>query len=173
MAISTTHTLASSAIDEPVSVATGLPMTHDELIQALDMKEDLCVHSSLSEKGILHAFAKYQEINKAYTRLRNKKSWPGKKLLCLTIIKLCMSKSQFYDDFHPLFTEAGKYPDMMEWLMQKEDCLSGYDLFGEEKAFYTKPDVECWIERKKEKKKKKEKKAEKKGEFFKRSHKKQ
>ena len=58
---------------------------------------------------------------------------------------------------------------MLEWLMQKEDCLSGYDLFGEEKAFYTKPDVERWIE----KKKGKEKKAEKKAESSKRSHKKQ
>ena len=93
MAISTTHTLASSAIEKPVSVATGLPMTRDELIQALDMKEDLFVCGSLSEKSILHAFAKYQEINKAYTHLQNKKSWPGKKPLCLTVIELCMSKS--------------------------------------------------------------------------------
>ena len=143
-------------------------MTPDELIQALDIKEDLCVHGTLSEKGILHAFAKYQEINKEYTCLQNEKSWPGKKPLCLTVIELCMSKSQFYDDdFHPLFTEAGKYPDIMEWLMQKENCLSGYDLFGEQKAFYTKPDVECWIERKKGKGKGKKNKAEKKGEFSK------
>ena len=114
MAIPTTHTLASSATEEPVPVATGLPMTCDELIQALVMKEDLCVCGSLSEKGILHAFAKYQEINKAYTCLQNEKSWPGKKPLRLTVIELCMSKSQFYDDFHPLFTEAGRYPDIME-----------------------------------------------------------
>ena len=175
MAISTTHPLASSALEEPVSMAKNMPMTREELIKALDMKEDLCIRGSLSEKGILHAFSKYQEINKAYTRLQNEKSWPGKKPLRLTIIELCMSKSQFYDDFHPLFTEAGKYPDMLEWLMQKEDCLSGYDLFGDEKAFYTKPDVERWIERKKGKGKGKgkEKKAEKKAESSKRSHKKQ
>ena len=46
-------------------------------------------------------------------------------------------------------------------------------IFSEEKAFYTKPDVEHWIERKKRKEKEKEKKAEKKGEFSRRSHKNQ
>jgi hypothetical protein len=124
-------------------------MSRDDLIEMLEMNKDLCVRGSLSEKGILHAFAKFQEVNKAYNRLQNMKSWPGKKPLRLAIIELCMSKSQFYDDFNPIFTEALKYPDVIEWLKQTDDCPSGYELFGEEKAFYTKPDLERWIERKK------------------------
>ena len=141
-------------------------MTREELIKALDMDENLCVRGS-SEKGILFifvkywkillvigiltAFAKYQEINKAYTQLQNSKDWPGKKPLRLAIIELCMSKSQFYDDFQPLFSEALKYPELMEWLKQEEDCMTGYDLFGIDKAVYSKPDLVRWMEKKREK----------------------
>jgi hypothetical protein len=148
--------------------------SRDDLIEMLEMDKDLCVRGPLSEKGILHAFAKFQEVNKAYSRLQNMKSWPGKKPLRLAIIELCMSKSQFYDDFNPLFTEALKYPDMMEWLKQTKDCSSGYELFGEEKAFYTKPDLERWVERRKKGKGKERsgKEKSKVGESSKKSHKK-
>lgn len=181
MAISTAQTLthsssASSKKEEPVSAVAETQresgMTRDELIKALEMNKDLCVRGPLSDRGILHAFAKYQEINRAYTCLQNMKSWPGKKPLRLNIIELCMSKSQFYDDFHPLFTKTKQYPDVMEWLMQTEGSLEGRELFGEDKAFYTRPDMERLLEKKwkKEKGKGKEKT---KAESSKKSHKKQ
>jgi hypothetical protein len=181
MAISTSHTpslvasRSNSVVmkkDEEHSRASRASMTREELIKALDMKEDLCVRGSASDKGILHAFAKYQEINKAYTHLQNSTTWAGKKPLRLTIIELCMSKSQFYDDFHPVFSQAVKYPDMMKWLTQEEDCMSGYDLFGIEKSFYTKKDLDGWVEKKKGKGKEKEKEESKK-KSSKKSHKKQ
>lgn len=163
--------------NEGVSVVNV--MSKAELIKALDMNENYCVRGSMSDKGIITAFGKYQEINKAYTRLQNSKDWPGKKPLRLTIIELCMSKSQFYDDCKPLFGEAVKYSEMVEWLNQEEGCLSGFELFGVEKAFYTMADLERWLERKKTKakakgkaKEEKEKKG-KSGGSDKRAHKKQ
>jgi hypothetical protein len=60
----------------------------------------------------------------------------------------------------------------MEWLMQTEGSLEGRELFGEDKAFYTRPDMERLLEKKwkKEKGKGKEKT---KAESSKKSHKKQ
>ena len=163
--------------NEDVSVVNV--MSKAELIKALDMKEEYCVRGSMSDKGIVNAFAKFQEINKAYTHLQNSKDWPGKKPLRLTIIELCMSKSQFYDDCKPLFGEAVKYSEMMEWLNQEEGCLSGFELFGVEKPFYTMADLERWLEKKRTKAKAKGKAKEerekkgKSGGSNKRAHKKQ
>jgi hypothetical protein len=167
--------IAASKQDDEVSIASIT--SREALIKALEMNEELCVHGSLSEKGILHAFAKYQEINKAYTCVQNTKDWPGRKPLRQAIIELCMSKSQFYDDFHPLFSKALKHDELMGWLKQEKDCLSGYELFGVEKIFYSKPDLERWMDSKKVKGKGKQKEISKKkgklAESSKRSHKKQ
>jgi hypothetical protein len=95
----------------------------------------------------------YYEADAAITALVNDGTW-AQKPPGATIIEIFVAKSTWYKSYVPAFSSVGNYPELLKWLNQDQDALSGAELFGVEKPLYTFSDIMDFYARAKVKKEK-------------------
>ena len=68
----------------------------------------------------------------------------------IDLLNIFISKTQFYSTWQPPFKRVQKFPKMIEWLENKEDCPSDSEIWVEEKHpdEYSLADLTSWINRK-------------------------
>jgi hypothetical protein len=67
----------------------------------------------------------------------------------ITFIDIFIAKSQFYQNWKPLFLRAQEYPEMRDWLDEYGDCTSTEDLWGiKTNRVLGFPDLKKWLEEK-------------------------
>lgn len=97
-----------------------------------------------------HAYLRYKEFNIAHNKLKTmitNGTWTGKPPLKRDLMEVFARKSSFYKDNIAVFKQVYQYPDLVQWLEEDEDALTGTELFGVAKQSYTFRDVRDYLER--------------------------
>jgi hypothetical protein len=68
----------------------------------------------------------------------------------IELLNIFVSKTQFYSTWQTVFKQVQKFPQMVEWLENKEDCPLDSEIWTEEKHpdYYSLSDLISWINKK-------------------------
>jgi hypothetical protein len=127
----------------------------DLLLEYLGINIDL---PSLGPPGLCSAYQKFKAITNATPKvmgIAKDAEWKaqfgdGHPWLPTIVhfIDIFVAKSQFYQIWKPMFSQAQEYPDMKDWLNQHKDRLSTKELWNEDNRTLTFADLKKWLEEK-------------------------
>jgi hypothetical protein len=114
---------------------------------------------SLGPSGLRSAYQKFKAITNASSTvmgLGRDAEWKAQSgdprpwvPTIVHFIEIFVAKSQFYQFWRPLFSQAQEYPDMKDWLNDHKDRLSTKELWKiDSKQAITFPDLKRWLDEK-------------------------
>jgi hypothetical protein len=139
---SASHSTSRNFSSPANSEADASALTRVKLIAALEIDPSLC-NGDYTDEGLICAYAKWKAIKAAYQKLQTM-AWNGTKPTYGVIIALFVSTSMFYSHYK-YFKDAVKYPEMVEWLEERQNGPSDMDIWGYEKSYYTFSDFMKWL----------------------------
>lgn len=144
------HTLQPGA-KPPVSAPAGKSAEHSkkELIALLNIPEHLTREHSKA-LGLRQYYARYKAGLEAQQTLNEKieaGTWPGKRPTGINVIELFASKSTWFANVVPAFSDINNFPVLKEWLEGGVGCPTDTEVWGKRKATYTFADIKDEKER--------------------------
>lgn len=133
-------------------------LTPDQIAMAKFVGYDISVYNISKPIPLRQAYRKYQ----AFHAIQAKKTatpdgdWPFSHLNKDHTIELFVGSTTWYEKYVKCFEKAQEYKRAMDWLEEKEGCLTDQALFGSVKLRYTFTDMWAYFDASDKRKKRKQ-----------------